>query len=239
MFRVFKKDQQAYGEFNNGDIIENKPIGFPQDGGSLAAYSNLFYWAHAEATKESTIGLHPHRGFKIMSVVIKGTIEHYDTLLKEWIRLEAGDVQLIKSGSGISHAEKLHAGSSIFQIWFYPNLRKALIKPAQYKDCKKDEFVKEGNTTTIIGQGSPIQLDSEGITMKKIEFEESFSIECQKDYTYSIYIVKGKLKSTQQVYLQKDYFILAENEESLQFDVSEGGYLIYIKSPTTVSYPTY
>jgi quercetin 2,3-dioxygenase len=239
MIKIFNKNQQAYGEFNNGDIIENKPIGFTQDGGSLPAYSNLFYWAHAEGIEESTIGLHPHRGFEIMSVVVKGSIEHYDTLLQKWIKLEAGDVQLIKSGAGISHAEKLLAGSSIFQIWFYPDLRKCLSKPAEYKDCKKGDFLKEDNTTTIIDEDSPIQLESEGITMKMIEFQESFSIECDKDYFYSIYIIEGELKDSQQVCLQKDYFILAENEESLQFEVSEGGYLIYIKSPITVSYPTY
>ena len=44
---IFTKEQQARGSFNNGDILEYKPIGFPQDGGFLKPYSNLFYWAHA------------------------------------------------------------------------------------------------------------------------------------------------------------------------------------------------
>ena len=29
------------GNFNNGNILEKKPIGFPQDGGQLRPYSNL------------------------------------------------------------------------------------------------------------------------------------------------------------------------------------------------------
>ena len=40
--------------------------------------SNLFYWAHATATKDSTIGLHPHKGFEILTYVLKGKIRHYD-----------------------------------------------------------------------------------------------------------------------------------------------------------------
>ena len=44
MIEIFKKSDQAYGEFNNGDIIENKPIGFPGENTSIRAYSNLFYW---------------------------------------------------------------------------------------------------------------------------------------------------------------------------------------------------
>ena len=56
---IYKKENQADGNFNYGEILEKKPIGFPQDGGKLKPYSNLFYWAHAwtPGTK-STIGLH-------------------------------------------------------------------------------------------------------------------------------------------------------------------------------------
>ena len=61
-------EKQARGEFNNGAILENKPIGFPQDGGQLKPYSSLFYWAHAWTPGEkSLIGEHPHRGFEIMT----------------------------------------------------------------------------------------------------------------------------------------------------------------------------
>ena len=44
---IFNKKEQASGNFNNGDILEKKPIGFPQDGGKLKPYSNIFYWADA------------------------------------------------------------------------------------------------------------------------------------------------------------------------------------------------
>ena len=116
MIKHYNISNQAYGEFNDGDIIENKPLGFPQDSGKLKPYSNLFYWAHASAKKDSVIGLHPHRGFEIMSIVLEGNIQHYDTLLKQWIPLEKGDVQLIQSGSGISHAEAMQNESEIFPL---------------------------------------------------------------------------------------------------------------------------
>ena len=56
MIEVFKKENQAYGEFNNGEIIENKPIGFPADRGPLvliqfillgSCYSKIrqYYWS--------------------------------------------------------------------------------------------------------------------------------------------------------------------------------------------------
>ena len=78
--QVIKKEDQADGNFNNGEILEKKPIGFPQDGGKIRPYSNLFYWAHAWTPKgKSTIGLHPHQGFEICSFVLEGSI-NVDTI---------------------------------------------------------------------------------------------------------------------------------------------------------------
>ncbi|MBL0007526.1 MAG: hypothetical protein IPP25_10210 [Saprospiraceae bacterium] len=68
--RIIPISQQASGAFNNGKIIENKPIGFPQDG-FVRPYSSL-YWALAEGLLDSTIGLHPHQGFEIMSFCPEG-----------------------------------------------------------------------------------------------------------------------------------------------------------------------
>jgi len=140
---VISKERQAYGAFNGGEIVENKPIGFPQDGGTVKPYSNLFYWAYAEAKVDSTIGLHPHQGFEIMSFVLNGSIRHYDTKLKEWRDLSAGDVQIIRAGNGISHKEHMNKDSVMFQIWVDPNLNKTLQQPASYDDYKSSDFPVE------------------------------------------------------------------------------------------------
>ena len=88
----YPPSKQANGNFNFGEIVEKKPIGFPQDGGQLKPFSNLFYWAHAWTTgKRSTIGLHPHQGFEICTFVLRGSINHFDTKLNKWVRLDEGE----------------------------------------------------------------------------------------------------------------------------------------------------
>jgi redox-sensitive bicupin YhaK (pirin superfamily) len=239
MIKHYPFSNQAYGEFNGGDIIENKPIGFPQDGGELKPYSNIFYWAHASAKKDSVIGLHPHRGFEIMSIIIEGSIQHYDTLLKRWITLEKGDVQLIQSGSGISHAEAMKSESKIFQIWFNPDLRKTLGEAAKYIDVKSNDLPKNDNFTTIVGENSPIHLDSEKIQIHHIELQKGrFDMKIDKEYYYSFYLIEGELK-IQQVHVQKDDFFLVEDIKSLNYEVLVNGRMLCIKSPITVSYPVY
>ena len=38
---IVKREDQADGNFNNGEILEKKPIGFPKDGGLSKPYSNI------------------------------------------------------------------------------------------------------------------------------------------------------------------------------------------------------
>ena len=147
-YQIFRKRDQANGAFDGGKIMENKPIGFPQEGGLLRPYSNLFYWAHAWTPGEqSLIGEHPHQGFEIMSFVLKGSLKHYDSKLKDWKTLEEGDAQIIRAGNGITHAELVNDHSEFFQIWMDPNLEYTLSKEASYDDYKSSEFprVKELN----------------------------------------------------------------------------------------------
>ena len=48
MIQITSKEKQASGAFNGGQIIENKPIGFPQDGGDIRPYSTcLLYTSDA------------------------------------------------------------------------------------------------------------------------------------------------------------------------------------------------
>lgn len=239
MIDRYIKSKQAYGEFNFGEIIENKPIGFPQDGGQLKPYSNLFYWAHAQAIKDSTIGLHPHRGFEIMTIVLEGKIKHFDTLLSKWIPLQEGDVQLIQSGSGISHAEALFKDSKIFQIWFYPDLRKALQKTPNYMDVKNAQLPQKDEVTIIVGHQSPLKLDAENIeiTLHQLKVKSDF-LQMDSNYYYSIYLIEGKL-NINQVHFQKDDFFVISQESSINYEVLQEGRFLCIKSPVNISYPVY
>jgi redox-sensitive bicupin YhaK (pirin superfamily) len=65
---------------------------------------------------------HPHGDMEIITYVREGAITHRDNLGNEG-RTEAGDVQVMSAGSGITHSEyNLEPGvTRIFQIWIIPN----------------------------------------------------------------------------------------------------------------------
>jgi len=65
---------------------------------------------------------HPHGDMEIITYVREGAITHRDNLGNEG-RTEAGDVQVMSAGSGITHSEyNLEPGvTRIFQIWIIPD----------------------------------------------------------------------------------------------------------------------
>ena len=241
---IYTKENQADGNFNYGEILEKKPIGFPQDGGKLKPYSNLFYWAHAWTTgTKSTIGLHPHQGFEICSFVLKGNINHFDTKQNKWIPLKEGDVQIIRSGNGISHAEEIDDNSEIFQIWFDPDLSKSLKKEATYDDYSSKDFklIDKGNRSfkVIVGEGSPMHMDSENVCINEHYLNEGnhcFNIGI--DLIHSYFIIDGEIILDDKK-LEKGTFFTISSENEVVFESSETTKIFEIISPLNPSYRTY
>lgn len=241
---IVPRARQAQGAFNGGEIVENKPIGFPQDGGEVRPYSNLFYWARAVAVVDSTIGLHPHQGFEIMSFVLEGRIRHFDTKLNEWKPLAAGDAQIIRAGSGISHAEFMAMGAVMFQIWVDPDLSKTLGQPASYDDYPNEVFPRSEQdgieVKTWVGEGSPFYLQAEGIRIFEWRMPPRSATEplLPEGKMWSCYVIEGEGKVAGRP-CHTDDFLIIESEAPVAFATERGARIFIIESPIRPSYPTY
>ncbi|MFY0654192.1 MAG: pirin family protein [Cyclobacteriaceae bacterium] len=241
--QVIRKRDQATGAFDFGRILENKPLGFPHEGGLTKPVSNLFYWAHAWSDHGGLIDKHPHQGFEIMSYVIDGTISHYDNKMDAWKNLSKGDAQLIKSGNGITHAEKLLPGAHIFQIWFDPDLNKSMSKPASYTDFQADKFPlveKEGMVKkVVVGENSPIDLDSTGVEISELRVKAGdHAISTSSDSTYGVYVISGQIDVDGEA-VSPDDFIQVKQTSSFDFKVNNDAVLFVLKVSNEVAYKTY
>lgn len=66
---------------------------------------------------------HPHRDMEIISYVLKGSIEHRDTM-DNHRRLNAGELQVMSAGSGVRHSEYNPSPDerlNFLQIWIRPD----------------------------------------------------------------------------------------------------------------------
>lgn len=84
----------------------------------------LRVWNDDEIQPGTGFPPHQHADMEIITYVRLGAISHRDSLGNEG-RTEAGDVQVMSAGTGITHAEyNLESElTAIFQIWILPNAR--------------------------------------------------------------------------------------------------------------------
>lgn len=70
-------------------------------------------------------GLHPHDNMEIVSIPLKGALEHGDNTGGHGI-IQSGEVQIMSAGSGIAHSEKNASATeavNFLQIWVFPKVR--------------------------------------------------------------------------------------------------------------------
>ncbi len=70
-------------------------------------------------------GEHPHRDMEIITYVVEGVLKHHDSMGHEGL-IEAGEVQKMTAGSGITHSEYNASAKDpvhLLQIWIVPNAK--------------------------------------------------------------------------------------------------------------------
>lgn len=241
--QITSKENQASGAFAGGAILENKPIGFPQDGGSQKPFSNLFYWANAWSDNGGLIGEHPHKMFEIMSFVIAGEIQHYDSKFDRWLSLNEGGAQIIRSGNGITHAERIMPGGRMFQIWFDPNIQKTIKEEASYNDYQSTEmkYISENGISikNYIGNGGPIKMESEGIEINEFRISKGHhQLALNNNKIYAYYVLKGAGGVDDKSIKEHD-FITVEDQDKLDIVTNAELVLFVVATPQQLSYPTY
>ena len=84
-------------------------------------WGNLRVWNDDTIAPQTGFPPHPHRDMEIITYVREGAITHQDNL-GNLGRTEAGDVQVMSAGTGITHSEynKEDITTRIFQIWIQP-----------------------------------------------------------------------------------------------------------------------
>jgi len=192
---LYPPESHAFGQFDGGNIREQKPIGFPGERGAVTRIGPLFYWAWFEG--EGLIPAHPHQAFEIVTYVLSGRVEHRDNLGFHSV-VGTGGAQVLQAGSGAVHEERLiDIITQGFQIWCEPYYRDALKRAPAYACYEPDVFpLQERNgacVRTVIGEGSPIALAAE-CAMQDILLQPgaSFAFDIPPGYAVAALALEGR-----------------------------------------------
>lgn len=136
---------------------------------------------------------HPHRDMEIISYVLKGRIEHKDTLGTH-STLNAGEIQVMSAGSGIRHSEYNASKTeelNFLQIWILPKVKGI---PPSY--AQKSFADAKGLTLVVSPEGEggslPINQDVRVYKINLTTETQSFAADLQR--TYYLHLAAGNLR---------------------------------------------
>ena len=172
---------------------------------------------------------HPHRGIETVTSMLAGDFEHKDSTGGQG-RMTAGDVQWMKTGSGIIHSEmpamkegKLHG----FQLWINMPASMKMDKPEyHYIDADKMSVHKDSDKQIKVIAGKfqkaegpikkhnvePVYFDVE------IKKDKEFNFEIPSSHNSFIYLIEGEIKIGEKKHdkVKDSTLILLTNGEKLK-----------------------
>jgi quercetin 2,3-dioxygenase len=148
---------------------------------------------------------HPHRGIETITYVLKGDVEHGDSLGNKGI-IGSGDVQWMTAGSGIIHQEMPKGDGSGkmygFQLWANLPSREKMMDP-RYRDVVDEQIpevnlpngasvkIISGEVSGIKGPVQDIVIDPEYIDVT-VPPSSQFRHPTKQGHTVFAYIIDGR-----------------------------------------------
>ena len=172
---------------------------------------------------------HPHRGIETVTYMLAGNFEHKDSTGGQG-RMTAGDVQWMKTGSGIIHSEmpamkegKLHG----FQLWINMPASMKMDKPEyHYIDADKMSVHKDSDKQIKVIAGKfqkaegPIKKHNVEPVYFDVELKvaKEFNFEIPSSHNSFIYLIEGEIKIGEKKHdkVKDSTLILLTNGEKLK-----------------------
>jgi len=172
---------------------------------------------------------HPHRGIETVTYMLQGEFEHEDSTGAKG-RMTSGDVQWMKTGSGIIHSEmpamsegRLHG----FQLWVNMPAKLKMSKPDYiYIDSDKMQIHKDGDKQVKVIAGKfknaegPVKKHNIEPTYFDVELEKDkeFNLQVLSTHNSFIYLISGEIKIGEQTHdkVKNSKLILLTNGEKLR-----------------------
>ena len=188
---------------------------------------------------------HPHRGIETVTYMLHGEFEHEDSTGSKG-KMKAGDVQWMKTGSGIIHSEmpamtegKLQG----FQLWINMPASLKMSKPDYiYINSKEMQLYKdeEKQVKTIAGKFENAEGPIKGHNVEPIYFDvelnkdKEFNFKLPSTHNTFIYLINGEIeigKNNHDQIVDSTLILLTRGEDLLVKAKSNAKFLVISGKP--------
>ncbi len=225
---IFNKDTRGftnhewlktYHTFSFGNYYDENRMGF----GNLRVLNDDFI------QPRNGFGTHTHDNIEIITIPLEGTIRHKDNLGKD-CHLKFGDVQVLSTGSGLTHSQVNPSGSEIsnfLQLWILPD--RFNTSPAS---TVINYSLKPGKLIFIASQDG--KKNTLSVQQKANLYLGSFSSGSQVGFTRSsedngifVLVIQGKIKTEGEVLSGRDAVGLSNHRET-NLEILENSFLMLL-----------
>lgn len=168
-------------------------------------------------------GTHPHKDMEIVTYVLKGALEHRDSMGNGSV-MRPGDVQRMSAGTGVTHSEFNHSQDEpvhLLQIWVLPD-RKNHEPGYEQKYFSDDE--KRGRLRLIAardGENGSVSLNQDiRIYSGLLDGDEAVTFQPDAGRVVWIHVARGNVNINGQRLEAGDGASLEENQ-SLHFTAGD------------------
>lgn len=167
--------------------------------------------------KGSGFSSHPHDNMEIITIPLKGTIRHKDSIGNEG-NIKAGEIQVMSAGSGVIHSEfnpSHEEDLNLFQIWIFPN--KQNVEP-RYDQFEMDVLKMKNHFLQLVSpkkddEGTWIHQDA---WIKMTELEEGktipYKLQSEDNGVYFM-LIEGEINVADQTLIKRDAMGISETNE--------------------------
>jgi quercetin 2,3-dioxygenase len=183
------------------------------------------------------VDVHPHKGFETITIVYKGSIEHYDSAGNSGI-IHSGDVQWMTAGAGILHKEfhekefsKRGGPFEMVQLWV--NLpAKDKLTPPKYQELVSNKINKielennGGSVHVIAGEINGIKGSASTFTEINacniyLNVAGEFTTNVSAAHNTMLLVIEGSAQVNDMKVMPYDFVLFKNEGESIHLKATE------------------
>ncbi len=182
-------------------------------------------------------GTHPHDNMEIITIPLKGSLKHKDSMGNKWIAIETGEVQVMSAGSGLQHSEMnnlLNEEIELFQIWIFPD--KNDVKP-RYEQLKFDSSERKNKLQILVSSidddvKNTLKIHQDAL-ISSIDLDEnsefSYTLKSENHGLY-VMVVEGEINIDNEILGNKDAMGISETK-NINMKAEKYSELLFIEVP--------
>lgn len=177
--------------------------------------------------------MHSHRDMEIITVVLKGSVEHRDSMGNHGI-IPAGDVQRMSAGTGVRHSEFNPSASEplhLYQIWILPFQNN--VKPG-YEQKRLRDAGDAGEWRLVAspdGHNGSVRIhQNASLYALKLKAGASFSKAVEPGRHAWVQVIEGRVTINQSLLSASDGAAISDEAE-VHFKSESGCQLLFFDLP--------